>query len=258
MSSKDNLTSLLDSMLDDSAVLVEADEVRAREEAERQAQAAARRDQVEAVKVEVPTLDDVIQLTGLTDPDLRQIIGNAAPDDLLVVLATAADVLQRRILRNLSADSVEWVRANLAHIDAVTDHERDSARGKLLKIGNKLLAAGTISAPEPESIGNDEAPDPEKKELRELLFDLVLIAEQNGPSALREISESAGEPLLREGLHLVIEGTNGDELRGSLAEIRHSLEQRYAQRLKWMVEALVAIAQGESAAEFRGRVFRDA
>lgn len=258
--SKDNLTSLLDSMLDDSAIDMAASEVRAEEEAVRRRQAEARRAKAEAEAEAVPALDDVVQLTGLTDPDLRQILAKAQPDDILVVLATAEDALQRRILRNLGSESVKWVRDNLAHMHRVTDAERDGARAKVLKVGNALLADGTIGLPEPEAIGRDEAPDPEKKELRELLGDLVRIAEQSGPEALTELAESAGEPLLREGLQRVIRskgagGRSGDALRKDLAELRHDLEQRYAQRLKWMVEALVAIGEGESSEAFRERVF---
>ena len=118
MSSRDDLSSLLDAMLDDSATRVAADEVRDREEkerAERQKQAAALRARAEAASAE-PTFMEVDTLTGLTDGDLSKVLAKAPPDDLLVLLATAGNVLQRRILSNLSSDSVKWLRENLAHI----------------------------------------------------------------------------------------------------------------------------------------------
>jgi len=255
--SRKNLTDLLDTMLDASADQQEAEEVRVREERERQRQEAIAR---EKKAVEAPpaaaTLDDVVQLTGLTEPDLREVLGKTAPDDLLVVLATADDGLQRRILRNLDKESVKWIRMNMEHMEHVNDHERDQARGKMLKAANALLADGTIGLPEPEAIGADEAPDSEKKALRALLVDLVQIAAQSGPQALSEVAESAGEPLLREGLSRVVAGTGSDALRAELGELRGELEARYAQRLKWMVEALVAISEKESAESFAKRVFR--
>jgi len=256
--SKDNLHSLLDSMLDDSAIVQAAHEVEAKEEAERARQAERLRAKAKEEEVKIPTLDDIVQLTGLTDPDLRQILGASQPDDLLVVLASSPDALQRRILRNLGAESITWVRENLAHMERVTDAERDGARAKILRVANSLLRDGAIGLPEPEAIGQDEAPDPEKKELRELLCDLVQIAEQAGPDSLSELAHAAGEPLLREGLHLLTAGQRGDALRERLGATREELEHRYAQRLKWMVEALVAIGEGETTEAFRKRVFRDA
>ncbi|MBX3272287.1 MAG: hypothetical protein KF729_18655 [Sandaracinaceae bacterium] len=255
MSTK-NLSDLLDSMLDDSALEQAAEDVRRREAQERAQAAAELAEKRAAAAPEAPrALDDVAQLTGLIEKDLRRVLGEAAPDDLLVVLATAGDVVQRRILRNLGPESVAWVRANLEHIEHVTDHERDQASAKLLKVANALLRAGTIAWPEPEAVGKEEAPDPERRALRELLVDLVRIAEQAGPEALTELAESAGEPLLLEGLAKVGAGSRGAALREALAPLRAELERRYAQRLAWMTEALVAIGDGEAASAFDARVF---
>jgi len=254
--SRKNLSNLLDSMLDDSAAVQEAVEVRELEDAQRARVEAAAKASAPAAP-SVPTLEEIEQLTGLTEADLREVMGTAAPDDILVVLATADDVLQRRILRNMSDESVLWLRQNLQHMEQVSDHERDQARGKLLKTANKLLAAGKIGLPDPASVGVEEAPDGERKELRELLVDLVQIASQSGPEALSELAESAGEPLLREGLSKVIAGESGEALRGELGVLRAELESRYAQRLKWMVEALAAIADRETPESFSERVFGD-
>ncbi|MCA9609364.1 MAG: hypothetical protein KC619_27375 [Myxococcales bacterium] len=255
MSTK-NLSDLLDAMLDDSALDQAAEDVRRREEQERQRQEAALAAKKQAATPEAkPQLDDVDQLTGLIEPDLRQVLGGAAPDDLLVVLATAGDALQRRILRNLSPDSVGWLRANLVHMDHVTDHERDQARAKVLKVANKLLAAGEIGLPEADAIGQAAPPDEERKQMRELLVDLVRIAEQSGAEALTELAESAGEPLLQQGLARVVEGTDADTLKAELTAHRKELEHRYAKRLEWMAEALLAIGRGESAEAFDARVF---
>jgi hypothetical protein len=255
--SRDNLKSLLDSMLDDSAVQLAAEEqtrreAAEREERERHAAALAAKAKTEP---EAPAFDDIEQLTGLTEPDLRAVLQRSAPDDLLVILATADDVLQRRMLRNLSAESVAWLRENLQYMERVTDAERDGARRKVLGVANRLLGAGEIAVPEPESVGAPEAPVPEEKDLRELLTDLVRIAEQSGPEALRELAESAGEPLLRGGLALILEGADGAALGASLEEQRAALEARYAQRLAWMEEAILAIAAHEPADAFRARFF---
>ena len=43
--------------------------------------------------------------------------------------------------------------------------------------------------------------------------------------------------------------------KAQLATRRAELERRYAQRLEWMGEALVAIAEGEGAEAFRARLF---
>ncbi|MEQ8455517.1 MAG: FliG C-terminal domain-containing protein [Sandaracinaceae bacterium] len=247
--SRDNLKGLLDDMLEESATQIEAEATREREALETRKAAPA------PAPKEVAALEAIDALTGLTQEDLQKVLGGAAPDDLLVVLATADDVLQRRILGNLSQESVQWVRQNLEHMDHVTDAERDGARAKVLRVANALLADGEISAPEPEAIGADEAPGAQEKGLRDLLTDLVRIAEQSGTGALEQLASSAGEPLLAHGLTLVAEGKKGDALRAELATRRAELERRYAQRLEWMGEALVAIAEGEGAEAFRARLF---
>ena len=139
--SRDNLESLLDAMLDESAVNVAAEAERERE-AKARAAREKQRQAVAAPAAEPPTLNEVVALTGLPDGDLRKVLAKAAPDDLLVVLATSGDALQRRILLSLSADSVKWMKANLAHIEAVSNAEREGAEKKLLKVANALLAGG--------------------------------------------------------------------------------------------------------------------
>jgi len=203
---------------------------------------------------EAPTLTEIAALTGLPEGDLRKVLAKAAPDDLLVVLATSADALQRRILLSLSADSVKWLKENLAHIDVVSNAEREGAEKRLLKIANALLRAGEIGLPEPESIGKDEAPDAAEKDLRDLLTDLVRIAGQAGPDALAAVLESSDEPLLVAGLGII--GEADGDVRRALAKKRAELEVAYAQRLLLIEEALVAIAEGEPADAFRARLFK--
>lgn len=255
--SRENLSNLLDAMLDESEVRQEADEVRRQEERaaeaqKREAQKLARRLEEEREQTRLQSVDE---LTGLTEDDLMAVLGAAAPDDLLVVLATADDVLQRRILGSLSEDSVKWLRENLVYMERVTDAERDGARKKILKASNVLLEDGTIKLPEPESIGKDDAPTAPEKELRELLTDLVRIAEKTGTEALGALADSAGEPLLRDGLHLVVGGTSGAALKQKLGALRSELEARYAQRLAWIEQALVAIDEGQSPDDFRASLF---
>ncbi len=254
--SRDNLENLLDSMLEESATRMEADETRAREgaaEAERSKQAQALR--ARAADSGQATFHEVVTLTGLPDEHLREVLSKAAPDDLLIILATAADPLQRRILGNLSADSVKWLRDNLAYIESVSNAEREAAEKKVLKVANALLESGDIGLPEPESVGKDAAPDASDKDLRNLLTNLVRIAGQAGPEALSEVLESAGEPLLRDGLALIVEGKKGDALEEALRARRSELEADHARRLGWMHDALIAIAEGGSAEDFRAKLF---
>jgi hypothetical protein len=254
--SRENLESLLDSMLEESSTRMEADVAREREEQakrEREAQAAALRARA-AEAPEAPTFHEIATLTGLTDGDLRKVLAKAPPDDILVVLATGTDAIQRRVLANLSESSVAWMRANLAHMEQVSNAERESAQRKVLKAANELLKAGEITVPEPESVGATEGPDAEDQDLRALLVDLVRIASQAGPEALAEVLASAGEPLLSEGLAWVHDGAKGEGLRKQAASRRKELEADYAKRLRWMEEALVAIAEGEGADAFRQRI----
>jgi hypothetical protein len=256
MSSRDNLTNLLDSMLEDSAVQQAAEEVRAREakeREERERQAAALRKAAQAPSG--PAFTDVETLTGLTDGDLSKILAKAPPDDLLVLLATAGDVLQRRILMNLSSDSVKWLRDNLAHIEEVSRAEKEAAHKKVLKVANQLFGSGEIKLPEPEAVGSEEAPTAIDRDLRELLSELVRIASTAGPEALTEVVQNTEEPLLTEGLALVVQGANSGTLRKLLRDKRAALEAEYGKRLLWIEDAIVAIADKEAPDAFRAKLF---
>ena len=165
--------------------------------------------------------------------------------------------MQRAILRNLSEESVKWVRANLAHMDNITNNERESASRKVLAVANELLAAGEISGVEAESVGKDAAPVAEDKALRDVLTELVDIANSSGMSAIAQLGEGAGEPLLREGIPLVVAGQSGETLNAKLGAMSRALEDAYAQRLAWMRMALNAIADGADAESFRARLFSD-
>lgn len=255
--SRENLESLLDSMLEESATKMEAEEARAREvvlRAEREQQASVLRERAEDPAV--ATFHEIVTLAGLPDEQLRKVLAKAPPDDLLIILATAADSLQRRILTNLTAESVAWLRQNLVHIETVSNAEREAAERKVLKAANALLAGGEIGLPESEPVGSETAPDRSENDLRDLLTDLVRIAREAGPAALSEVLGAGGEPLLEEGLALVIEGTRGEALRTVLATRRAELAADYARRLAWMEDAVLSIAEGEPAESFRARLFR--
>lgn len=255
--SRENLENLLDAMLEESSTRMEAEVERARE---RQASGAASvASPVPAAELEAPSFREVATLAGLPDPDLRKVLAKAAPDDLLVVLATAQDVLQRRVLANLSAASEEWIRANLAHMDHVSNAERSSAERNVLKAASELARAGEIAFPSPAASANGDVSSNEDvaaaadAELRAALVELVRIARQSGPATLGEVL-SFDDTLLSEGLGWVVEGQRGDALRARLAARRTELEAEHARRLRWMEAAIVAIAEGESPDAFGQRL----
>ncbi|MGE0788583.1 MAG: FliG C-terminal domain-containing protein [Sandaracinaceae bacterium] len=235
-------------MLDESAIRQAAADVEAREAAER-ARAAPPAPEAPA------EMDDVAQLTGLSDGHLLRVLEVVAPDDLLIVIATADEALRARLMANLSDESVKWVRDNLAYIDEVNDHERDGARNKTLKAVNKLLATREIELGSGTAEVRSER-EHEERGLEELLTDLVRIAHTSGPEALADLAEEAGEPMLRRGLTSVLGGKRGEALRAELTPLRTELEQRYARRLAQMLEAVVAIAEREPADAFARRVFK--
>lgn len=249
--SRENLESLLDAMLEDGAMMMEAQAAR---EAEERARAQREREAQVEKPAAAPVLESVELLGGLPDGDLRKVLAKAPPDDLLVLLATSKDALQRRILGNLSADSVKWLRENLAHIESVNNAEREAAHKKVLKAANALLAAGEIELPEARDATDSADGDASDKDMRDALTDLVRIAGEAGPEALTEVAAALGEPLLVEGLGRILAGEHGDALRSALAAHRARLEAEYARRLRWMEDALAAIASGESAEQFRARL----
>lgn len=245
--SYEDLKSLLDEMLVDSVLDLAAQAEREREQRKRAGGGAdaADPDHPEP-NVEVKELAGIDALAELGDRDLRAVLANVAPDDVLVILATAAEPLQNQILQNLTTESVAWLRANLEHMDEVTNAERRSAETRILAVANALVRKGTIGRADSEPEASARADD-----LNELLVDLVRLAEQKGPEALTELIQE--QPLLVAGLALLEEDET--ELRRVLAQKRAELEADYAKRLLLFEEAIVAISRKESAESFRARVF---
>jgi hypothetical protein len=256
MARKD-LENLLDSMLEDSDNQRAVDAATEAEERQKEAAAkkAAQTRALAAEGTEAPVFTQIETLTGLTDGDFKKVLGKAAPDDLLVLLATASDAMQRRMLLSLTSDSVRWLRENLAHIEEVTNAEKEGAERKILKAANQLLAKKEIVMPSPETVGGDEAPSGDDRDLRELLSELVRIASSAGADALSEVVAQTEEPLLTAGLGLVVNGEKGKGLKLALRDQRAKLEMEYAKRLLWIEDAIVAIAEGEDPKAFRAKLF---
>ena len=64
--------------------------------------------------------------------------------------------------------------------------------------------------------------------------------------------------MLAQGLALVLSGAKDEALKEGLTQCREAIEAAFRQRLMWMEEAMVAIAEGEEAETFRKRLFDDA
>ena len=122
-----NLGDLMDLMLEDSEQAMAKAEARlqeARQQARVEREAAARR----AAEAEKPkkvefAFESVEALTGLSDPEIQKVLNKVSPDDILVLLASSSELLQTRLLGNLSKDSVKWLRENLPFMDDIRDSE---------------------------------------------------------------------------------------------------------------------------------------
>jgi hypothetical protein len=243
----DDEKKLLDLMLDASARS-------ARREAPRPAHEVA-----EAVVGDALWPADVEQVLELTDPDLRTLLAKLAPGDLLCVVAEGSEALRSRILGQLTAESVSWVRQNLEVWDPATERLKSSARQAVIGRARELAASGQIALPgSAEGAGEDadRVAAASRDELASALAELVELAHDKGREALSAIVEEAFHPLLGHGLRCLLAGQDLAAIEKALDERVRALEAAYRAELEIVRQAVLAIARGEGPASFVERVGR--
>ena len=153
--SRQDLKSLLDEMLTD-ATTQQQKEVR-----EARPVRPADRDTTPAPEPPSPSgFTDVEQFRLVHDAEVRKVLAAAARDDVLTMLSGASDGLRRKILTNLSRESVQWLQQNLEYFDEPTRALLAAGRKGVLDVANKLLREGKIALPAPEP--KDEAGAPKQ------------------------------------------------------------------------------------------------
>jgi hypothetical protein len=89
-----------------------------------------------------------------------------------------------------------------------------------------------------------------------LVSEVVKVAKGKNPADLAAIAGHLDQPLLVEGLRLIAQGIDANELATALHAAQAELLAEYSRQLDVMREGLLAIRFGEGADEFRRRVER--
>ena len=267
-----DLQNLMDDMLSDAGASIRAEEeaqeqkkraalAEARAEREREAREAAEHAAAEAAAEQaIPKIEGPEGLLDLSSADLQKVLDKLNPNDLLIVLAKGSDALQRRLLANLSKDSVQWLRQNLEYLGDpadLTEALAQDSRRAAVTLTNKMLRAGVIdlvSASDGEEGGAGDAASSEGgaegNPLLTVLTELVAVAHKAGPSALAEVVDDPGDPLLAVGLAAIGEGTSDENLAAALQSAKATLEATYRARLNLVETAVMAMSRGESPETF--------
>ncbi|MCC7537716.1 MAG: hypothetical protein IT379_15950 [Deltaproteobacteria bacterium] len=250
MSTQD-LRSLLDDMLS------EVDERRdASTRGERAAAAAIEEEPPPAPKPsDDGAFSDVEELRALDDVSFCKVLAACPRDDLLTVLSGASRGLQRKILTNMSSESVAWLQKNLEYFDEPTRALLAAGQRKMLSVANKLAAAGTIALRAAGESG-DAASELLSEEIESLggaIAELLTLVQRKGVAGLSEVVSGA-DPFLDHGLKLVVSGTDEAELARALDGKRARLLADYTRRLAVIREGVMALARAESPDSFRKRL----
>ncbi len=196
---------------------------------------------------------DVEQLRALGDVELARVLALVARDDLLTTLSGASDGLRRRILTTLSAESVRWLKQNLAYFDEPTRALLAAGRRKVLAAANRLLEAGTVALPKAPAAQGEAATPDEVERVGGVLAVLLALVQERGRGALGDVV-SAGDPLLDEGLAMVLRAADEGELAEALDARTRALMSAYARRLAVVREGVLALRRGEDPEAFRKRL----
>lgn len=249
--STEQLRSLLDEMLS---------EVDERREAGTRAERAAPPPDEEPPPVAVPADDgsafsDVEELRALDDVSFCKVLAACPRDHLLTVLSGASKGLQRKILTNLSSDSVTWLQKNLEYFDEPTRALLSSGRAKLLDVANRLAEGGAIALPgSPESQGSPSRLPDELEAVGAALVELLALVEKNGVDGLSEVVSAGGDPLLEHGLKLVAAGADEAEIVRAIDSRRAAAIAAFTRRLALIREGVLALSRKESPESFRKRL----
>jgi len=204
-----------------------------------------------------PWPQEVEQLLELSDHELRRLLGEAAPNDLLCVMAEGSHALRNRVLGQLDPQSVAWMRGNLELWDPATEALKTSSRDAVLKVAREMIFNGRLTKPETaasEGVVQDAAGEIEHLELAGTLGQLVDLAYTNGRAALKAVIDEVPHPMLHFSLKCLVEGQEGVGLEHALAERLRALESAYRSELEMIRQATLAIDRREDARTFLMRV----
>lgn len=204
-----------------------------------------------------PWPQNVEQVLDLSDGELRVLLGEVAPNDLLGVVAEGSRALRNRILGQLDPESVDWMKGNLQLWDPATEALKQSSREALLKVARELVYEKRIAPPassESEGLQQDQARDESQDELASALGQIVQIAHGGGGEALKQMLAQADHPLLHFGLSCLIEGKEGVSLERALSDRQSALEAAYRAELEMIRQAILAIERGEKPETYLNRL----
>lgn len=201
--------------------------------------------------------EDVEQLLELSDGEMRVWMNAVAPNDMLCVAAEGSQTLRNRIMGQLDADSLSWMRGNLELWDPATEALKSSSREAVLKVARTLLLEGRLTLPtssEREGLDQDQAGDQSQGELGAALVQLVDLARENGREALAAVLGDVQHPMLHFGLSCLVEGKEGASLERSLSDRLKALSDVYLSELELIRQAMLAIDRGEDQQTFAERL----
>lgn len=219
------------------------------------------------------TRNELEDFMRLSDEHWGVFLSSVAPDDLVVICKAVLPAWRNRVLATLDQASAEWLRANLAALDAVAPALLSEARGRAMANAKRLLRDGDIVLPEPAptkpAIAAVSAPSLTRSTvsptsaptnttaaaspaasalvgdgLGPLFADVMRLRQQSGVAALAVLASDVADPFLKSGLCLVAADLPAPDLERALDGALARQAEIYLDQLTRIRAQLLAIARG--------------
>jgi hypothetical protein len=175
---------------------------------------------------------------------------------LLTVLSGASDGLRRKILGNLSTESVRWLQQNLQYFDEPTRALLSSARNKLLGVANKLLREGAVSLPGQEGDATARTMSEDIEKLGATILALLERLQRDGRNALASVVRAGGDPILEAAIAAIVAGGDENAVTSAMEAAEGIARAAFERRIAVAREGVKALWSGEEADRFRKRLDR--
>lgn len=217
--------------------------------------------------VETPDLEELCRLS---DRDAQVLLRTCNALDVAYVLSLASESLRQRLLTVVSKRISAYLQSEIDFIDDSVGERTTAAKKRFFGQFAHLRQTGQLTWPPPE----DAPPSPARPtsegpglrlahklptdltidELAELLHDLVALARGEGILALEGLLSEGRTTLLKEGIALIVDGTEPDLVQDLLETRAVTILRNRTVRGHMAIEGWMSIESGDNPAIVRHKL----
>ncbi len=202
-------------------------------------------------------------LAALSDEDATQLLRETDQKDVVVALKNAGEAVSDRLLERMSLRVRTFILEEMESLGPMPADEITEVQSRIVEQVRLLARAGSITWPPgsdtpPPQRRTEDALEPalatigrsldslQVEEIRAVIHGLSVRARAHGILSLEEAAKVAGDGFVREGIRLVVDGTEPDQVEDFLKTRSRAVLQHMENRLQVIVEAMAAICGGDN------------